>query len=123
MLPGPLYRGIFCMVNNSLFFMEKFVTSYGPLDISGSMTTSPTMTTTSSFLSELASILNVDLVHSMGACSSPPSYGNLGNPSLKYIMQSSSNCLMVQEAPTISIPLVKDVESKEMIYSSSALIC
>jgi hypothetical protein len=38
-------------------------------------------------------------------------------------VQSSSNNLMVQEAPTIIIPLVKDVVSKEMIYSSIALIC
>jgi len=84
-----------------------FVVSDGPLDFLGLIATSPSVTTTSSLLNDSVSILNVDHVHSFGSYALPPSSINFGKPSFRDIVQYSSNSLMVQEAPTITIPLVK----------------
>jgi hypothetical protein len=68
------------------------------------------------------SIMNNNPLQSVGAFSPPPSSRNIGKPSYRNIVHSSSKNLMVQEALAISIPLVKDIVSKAVIYSSISLI-
>lgn len=92
------------MVGHSLSIVTSFVANDDPLGISGSMAMSPSMMIVFSFLNNFVSILNVDHVHSMGICAPPPSSGNLSKPSFRDIVQSSSNALMIQEAPAITIP-------------------
>jgi hypothetical protein len=97
------------------------IVSDGSLDSSRSMVTSPLLMIVSSLLE--GSNLNNDPLHFVGSCPPPPSYGNLGKPSYKYIVHSSSNNFMVHEDSAISIPLVKDVVSKETIYITTDMIC
>jgi hypothetical protein len=105
------------MADNSSSVVTYFLATDDPLRFLGSMETSPSMTVMSSLLNGYV------LVHSMGAFSPPPSFGNLAKLSFRDNVQSSSNNLMVHEAMTIIIPLMKDVVSKAVIYSSNAPIC
>jgi hypothetical protein len=93
------------------------------LGVSSVMVASPYRMAKISFLDNSISLMNVDSVQSLDMCSCPPSFGNMGKFSLRDVVQSSSNCLMVHEALTISILMVKYVLSKETIYSSTSLIC
>jgi hypothetical protein len=80
------------------------------------MLISPSVTNTSFFLDDYVSFFNINHVHFMGSYSTPHSE-NIGNSSFIFFVKTSSNCLMVQEAPTIYIPMLKFVVSNTTIYS------
>jgi len=53
------------------------------------------------------------------------SSGNLGKASFRDVVKNvsrSPSCLLVQEAPTLSIPIMKDVVSKAALYNTNALV-